>query len=407
MEALTIRQARRLALVRGGLLKPGWTGLPARASGGGKRARQGALAVIRRFGYLQLDSVSIAGARSHGLVLLSRLEGMRPSLAEELLRPGEPLFEYWGHEASWLPLELYPVFGFRRRQFRHHPWWGDLLGQHPEVADSLLRRIEAEGPIRSVDMEGSSKGGWWNLETAKRVALALWSRGDLAVRQRRNFQRIFDLRERVIPQRLMNRALPRPQALKVLLLQALAGHGWARTGTLSATWRLRNLREEIATALGELREGGEILPCDLVVGPGEKLSGWIRPQDLEMAQRLAPLRPRRDHGVLLSPFDPVLWDRGRVQRLFGFEQLLEIFKPASRRRFGYYCLPVLAGDRLIGRVDLKAHTRRGRLEVLSRHLEEGGGAREIQAMKGALDRYASGLGLALEGGGGGPGSTRR
>lgn len=395
MESLTVRQARRLALVRGGLLKPGLTGLPAKASGKGKRARDGALAVIRRFGYLQLDSVSVAGARSHALVLLSRLEGMEPVLAEELLRPGEPLFEYWGHEASWLPLELYPVFEFRRRELEHHPWWGDLVGQHPEVADSLLRRIEDEGPIRSLDMEGGSKGGWWNLETAKRVALTLWSRGDLAIRERRNFQRVFDLRERVIPEELRASPVEPEEALERLLLKALAGHGWARTGTLAATWRLRNMRVEIAAALATLQGDGRILACHLVEKDGKKVSGWIRPKDLDLAERLSSLRPRRDQGVLLSPFDPVLWDRPRVQQLFGFEQFLEIFKPAKDRVYGYYCLPVLAGEDLVGRVDLKAHTRQGRLEVLSRHLEPGGTAREESAMDSALERYASALGLDL------------
>jgi uncharacterized protein YcaQ len=128
METLSRRQARRLALARAGLLKPEWTGFPQRGTGVGKRARQAAHRVIQRFGYLQLDTVSIAGARSHVIVLLSRLTGFEPALGEALLQPTEPIFEYWGHEACWLPIELYPVFGFRRREFRHHPWWGDLVG---------------------------------------------------------------------------------------------------------------------------------------------------------------------------------------------------------------------------------------------------------------------------------------
>ncbi|MGB6369194.1 MAG: crosslink repair DNA glycosylase YcaQ family protein, partial [Thermoanaerobaculia bacterium] len=112
---LTVVEARRLALARAGLLKPEWTGMPRRASGRGQRARSASHAIIQRFGYLQLDTVAVAGARSHTLVLLSRRGGLDPRLPEELLRPGEPLFEYWGHEVSWLPLDLYPVFSFRRR----------------------------------------------------------------------------------------------------------------------------------------------------------------------------------------------------------------------------------------------------------------------------------------------------
>ena len=154
METLSPLEARRLALARAGLLKPGWTGMPARAAGRGGRARRGALDVVRRFGYLQLDTVSVAGARSHAIVLASRLEGFDPALGEELLLPGEPLFEYWGHEASWIPIELYPAFEWRRREYRHHPWWGDLIGQHPEVA----RRLTAHGARRGAAALGGHGG---------------------------------------------------------------------------------------------------------------------------------------------------------------------------------------------------------------------------------------------------------
>jgi uncharacterized protein YcaQ len=320
MRTLTIRQGRRLALARAGLLKPDWTGLPQRARGRGKRARDAAHAVIRRFGYLQLDTVSIAGARSHVIVLLSRLEGFDPALGEELLQPGAPVFEYWGHEASWIPLELYPAFEFRRREFRHHPWWGDLVGEHPDVAEGLRRRIREEGPLRSVDMEGKGSCGWWDLKIAKRVATALWSSGELAIRERRNFHRSYDLTERVIPRELLRSPLSSRKSLEVLILKALDGHGWATVGTIASTWRLRNRRQEIESALEDLRQRGDVLRCALDESSGRPLPGWITPQDLELAMRLEQVRPRRSHGVLLSPFDPVLWDRARVGRLFGFEQ---------------------------------------------------------------------------------------
>ena len=350
--------------------------------------------MLRRFGYLQLDTVSIAGARSHAIVLLSRLGGLDSDLPEELLRPGEPLFEYWGHEASWLPIELYPVFAFRRREFRAHPWWGDLAGEHPRVTDNLLRRIRDEGPLRSVDLEGRSSRGWWDLKTTKKIATQLWSSGILAIRERRNFQRSYDLVERVIPEDLLNQEVSLPDALKILLLRALAGHGWAQTGTLAATWRLRNKRREIQAALEELREAGEIEPCALRAGKTRELTGWIRPADLELAARLRRVRPRGDRGVLLSPFDPVLWDRPRVKTLFGFDQVLEIFKPAAQRVYGYYCLPVLAGDRLVARFDLKADRKAGKLNVLSLHYEDQEpSAKMCEAARSALERYASSLAL--------------
>ena len=183
---LDVRRARRLSLAKAGLLRSDASTLPRRASGSGRRARQAALEVIDRFGYLQLDTVSVAGARSHALVLLSRLEGMDPALGESLLQPGEPLFEYWGHEASWLPIELYPVFAFRRVAFRRHPWWGDLLSEHRKTATEIVERIRSEGPLRSVDLEGKSGAGWWNLKLTKRLANALWSSGELAIRERRS-----------------------------------------------------------------------------------------------------------------------------------------------------------------------------------------------------------------------------
>jgi hypothetical protein len=397
METLSLRVARRLALARAGLLKPEWTVLPARASGAGRGARAAALAVVDRFGYLQLDTVPIAGARSHVIVLLSRLEGFEPALGEALLRPGAPLWEYWGHEASWLPLDLYPALAFRRREFAVHPWWGDLLGAHPREAAELLRVIRAEGPLRSADMEGRGGHGWWELKLTKKLATALWSSGELCIRERVNFHRVYDLAERVLPPATLGADLPDADCLEVLLLRALDGHGWATTGTLTATWRLSNKRRPVADALTRLVERGAVVPCALANPAGRATPGWIRPADLELAARLERVRPRPDRGVLLSPFDPVLWDRGRTARLFGFDQLLEIFKPAAQRRYGYYCLPVLAGDRLVARVDLKADRQAGVVRVLSRRFEDGASAVDRAATHGALARFGAAVGLAPAG----------
>ncbi len=277
MESINTRAARRLALCRGGLLKPEWTGMPQRAAGRGKRARKAAHTVIDRFGYLQLDTVAIAGARSHSIVPSSRIEGFDTSLGEELLQPGEPLFEYWGHEACWLPMDLYPVFAFRREDFHHHPWWGDIVGENPEVTKRLMARIRAEGPLRTLDMEGEGSRGWWDLKIAKKVATALWSSGELAIRERKNFQRTYDLAERVIPSAYLDRPMPRGEAFAVLLLRALEGLGWSATGTLAQTWRLRNCRESVTTALDQLVEVGEITPCSLVADDGATNAGMDSP----------------------------------------------------------------------------------------------------------------------------------
>ncbi|MHC4081685.1 MAG: DNA glycosylase AlkZ-like family protein, partial [Planctomycetota bacterium] len=267
-----------------------------------------------------------------------------------------------------------------------------------DVARNLLRRIREEGPIRSVDMEGQRSRGWWNLKIAKRVAEALWSSGELAIRQRLNFQRTYDLAQRVIPEPVRRRRLKKRDGLEMLLLKALDGHGWATTGTIASTWRLRNRAKEIAATLDGLVEKGKIRPCGLETPKGRPTPGWIRPEDRQLASRLESVRPRGDRGVLLSPFDPLLWDRPRVKRLFDFDQVLEIYKPAPKRIYGYYCLPVLAGERLVARLDFKADRKRGTLRALSCRFEGTGNrrpatAKDKAAARTALARYAQALEL--------------
>lgn len=400
MELLSATEARRLALARAGLLAADGTGFPARAPSDPEGARAAALAVLRRFGYLQLDTISIAGARSHALVLLSRLEGLDPALPETLLAPGEPLFEYWGHEASWIPMELHPHFAFRRRAFRRHPWWGDVLRRHRGMVRAVLRRAREEGPFRASDLEGKGEEGWWGHKPEKRVAEALWSAGLLAIRERRGFLRTYDLPERVIPGEVLRRRVAEPAAVRDLVRIALEGHGWAEARTLAATFRLRTTRPSFRAALRRLERDGEILPCAAEVVGGGRRQGFVRPADLALARELGREEPGGGGGVLLSPFDPVLWDRARVRQLFGFEQVLEIYKPAAVRKYGYFCLPVLSGDRLVARVDLKAERDRGRLRVLSCRLEEGGTrarAAARQAARAALRRHGESLGLRVEG----------
>jgi uncharacterized protein YcaQ len=173
-------------------------------------------------------------------------------------------------------------------------------------------------------------------------------------------------------------------------------------GTIASTWRLSNRKKEIAAALDRLVEKGKIAPCALENPEGRPTPGWIRPEDRELAARLQSVRPQRDRGVLLSPFDPLLWDRSRVRRLLDFDQILEIFKPAPKRIYGYYCLPVLAGARLVARFDFKAEKKRGILRVLSCRFE-GTGTREPataqdgEAARTALTRYAEALELTPAG----------
>lgn len=399
MEDLSLSEARRLALARAGFWEAPRTIETETTPAALNRGRLSkALEAIRRTGYLQLDTVSIAGARSHAIVLFSRVPRLDPAFGEELLRPGAPLFEYWGHEVCWMPLELYPLFEFRRKEFRGRPWWTEVLRAHGKLAREVTARIQGDGPLRSADFEGPGSKGWWDHKPAKRVMEALWSSGDLAIRERRRFVRAYDLAERVIPEDLRRHEMPASESLPRLLLLALHGHGWATTGTLTATWRLRNRPREISDALRTLQDEGRVIPCALVDEDGKRKSGWIRPSDRELAESLRRRRPRGDRGILLSPFDPLLWDRARALQLFGFNQVLEIFKPKPTRVYGYYCLPVLAGERLVARVDLKADRKSGLLHALSLHYEEHNGRRapsavDVKATTGAIARFAGTLGL--------------
>jgi uncharacterized protein YcaQ len=391
---------RRLALARGGLLPSAWSGLPSKARGAGATARSAAHDVINRFGYLQLDTISVAGARSHALVLLSRLDGMDAALGEQLLVPGAPLFEYWGHAACWMPLALYPAFAFRRDRLKRHPWWGDLLASRRADANALVRRTREEGPFRSTDLEGQSGSGWWRVKDSKRLAEALWSSGELAIRERRGFQRVYDLPERVIPAEIRGQSLTIHEAFRALILLALDGHGWAGSSTIASTWNLKQTDPVFVEALRSLVEEGAIVTCAVRNG-NAATPGWIRPRDLELAARLRRIRPRVDRGVLLTSFDPLLWDRARVRRLFGFDLLLEIYVPAHKRKYGYFCMPVLAGERLVARVDVKADRGVGRLRAVSCHFENppGGGrvpASDKEAVRTALDRHAAAIGLAVD-----------
>lgn len=361
--SLDIPLARRLALYAAGLLNLQGQPFPRRLHNDDD-SRIWARRVIEHFGYLQLDTIPISGARSHSLVLASRLDGFSTATGEQLLQPGEPHFEYWGHEACWMPLSSYPVFEFRRQQYKSHPWWGNIIDEHPGEVDKILRRIETDGPVRSADLEGDRGRGFWDLKLAKKICDALWSCGELAISARNRFLRTFDLRDRVIPASYRT-AIPEDEAIRWLLLKALQGHGWATGSTMAATWRLTNRGPQIKRCISRLHEENRIVPASLKIDSKQQIAIWVTPEVLSKLDELAKWKPTDSITTLLSPFDPVLWDRSRVALLFGFDQILEIYKPAHQRKYGYYCLPVLSGENLIARVDLKAKQNIRIIEVIS------------------------------------------
>ena len=386
---ISLREARRLALHRSGLLaNEDWPRAVKRRDHIAEAA-----AAVERLGYLQLDTIPISGARSHGLVLASRLPGYRPADAESLLGCSGNLFEYWGHEVSWLPMSLYGAMEFRRQDFRNDRWWQEIVKNHPEWIKEVLGRIEAEGPLCSRDFASDNSDGTWYGRPPRRVLAALWSSGELAVRDRVGFERQFDLTERVIPGSAPA-PMPAVEGVALLLETAAALHGWATLGTLCETFRLRRKQPAVVDAVAQLLEAGRLVSCDLVGKRGQRTAGVVRPADLEKAHNLAGARGPR--GVLLSPFDPLVWDRKRAPLIFGFDSIMEFFKPAAQRKYGYYCLPVLAGEHLVSRVDLKADRKAGSFEILARHDVPVHTKRAAAAVPLALARHAAAVGLQLQ-----------
>ncbi len=388
MTSLDRKTVRRLALHRSGLLG-------ARSSRVGARSAVAAARAVDQMGYLQLDTIKVSGARSHGLVLASRLPGFATASAESLLGASRrddrapTLFEYWGHEVSWLPLRLYPALAYRRRGFRERPWYRAIVDEHPQWVDEVLARIEAEGPLRSRDFPGAPSSSGWYGRAPRQVLQALWSSGELSIQDRDGFERIYDLTERVIPADV-GPDMPEVEGIALLLENAAALHGWAEARTLTETWRLRRTRHAVGEAFALLADEGRLLRCALQVDRRTRVDGWIRPADLELLPGLAGCRGPR--AVLLSPFDPLVWDRRRAKQLFGFDAIMEFFKPAAERRYGYYCLPVLAGDRLVARVDLKTDRKRGCLTLVARHDHD---RRADAAVPRALERHCAAVGLPL------------
>ena len=308
-------------------------------------------AAIRRLTAVQLDSISTVD-RAHRLTLTARIGAYPRDTVPGLLRTGR-VFEYWAHEASLLPVELWPHF---RAVMDGHGHWGThdhALRTHADLVDPVLERIRAEGPLASRDFEGQGGGGMWNWKPAKMVLEALWDKGALAIAERRNFQRVYDLAERVIPKEWLDAPTPsEDETLRTFALLAVAARGALTEPAIREHWRLKGgkarLHHHLLALVGEgrLREvevddGGP----PFYVTPGVELDGDPAPP------------------VLVCPFDNLVWDRPLLERLFGFKHLIEVYKREHERAYGYYVLPLLAGDRFLGRADLKADRAEGVLRI--------------------------------------------
>jgi uncharacterized protein YcaQ len=316
------------------------------------------LGALRDLSCVQLDSIS-AVERSHRIVLASRV-GPYPKDAEwALLRQGKA-FEYWAHEACLLPMEDFPLLRFRMRERRVHHWFGPVIDKDPALAQRVLATIRERGPLGSRDFEGKGGGGMWNWKPAKRMLDALWTAGELVIAGRRGFQRLYELSARIIPPRILEAPIPSEgEHLRGLALRAVKARGVLTASGILEHYRISGGLSRVKPHLDALVASGELRRLEMEDGKAPVFVAKRTRLDVEP----------RDVAVLLSPFDNLLWDRVFAVRLFRFEHLIEVYKPQPQRQFGYYVLPLLVGDQLVGRADIKSQRARGTLQIKAFHRE--------------------------------------
>ena len=366
-KALSLDAARRIAVAAQGFAAPGRAGRPV-------------LEVLRALSCVQLDSIS-AVARSHHIVLASRA-GPYPDRAEWSLLTRGKAFEYWAHEACLVPIEDFPLFRYRMRERRVHHWFGPVIDSDPKLARSVLAAIRERGPLGSRDFEGKGRGGMWGWKPAKRMLDALFTAGELVIAGRTAFQRLYDLPERVIPARWLEAPAPgETQFLRGLALRAVRARGLLTAAGIREHYRIDGGTARLRPHLEALVASGELRKIELADGGA--------PAYVSRRARLDPEPP--EVAVLLSPFDNLLWDRAFAARIFGFDHLIEVYKPQPQRQFGYYVLPLLVGDRFAGRADLKSERADGVLRIRAFHPEKG--FRRTDRLDEAAARLARDIGL--------------
>lgn len=377
-ESLTAAQARRIALAAQGFAEPRPPAVDAR------RFRR----LARRLGVIQIDSVNVL-TRTHYLPAFSRLGPYDRTLLEtEAWGRKKSLFEYWAHEASFLPIEAQPLFRWRMDDFAAgRTGYGGLHRFRTEKAafiDSVLEEIARRGPLSTAELEiehRKGEGGWWGWSDGKRALEWLFWAGLITTRTRRSFERVYDLSDRVLPAAVRDAPTPtREEAQAQLLLSALAAMGVATERDLRDYYRMGV--EETRTSLSVLVQSRLAIPA--------VVAGWGQPAYLHPDAR----RPRRvDANALLSPFDNLIWFRERTERMFGVRVRLEIYTPADKRTHGYYVLPFLQGEKITARVDLKADRAAGALRVQAAHAEPDADTETPPRLAGALREMAGWLGL--------------
>src|SRR5918998_4472456 len=322
--------------------------------------------IIRRMGVLQIDSISVV-ARSPYLVLWSRIGSYEPRWLDELLAEGA-LFEYWSHAACFIPIEDYGLY--RRLMIDGGEKTRSWMQAHHEEIEHVMERVSENGPVRSAEFARTDgkAGGWWEWKPEKRALEHLFAAGELMISHRENFQRVYDLRGRVLAGALPgweDALAPTEHEVR----RALALKTVRALGVAVARWvpdYFRTPKRGAASLLEELADEGSLLRAEIEDEPA-----YVHPENAALAERVLSGRTLSSVTTLLSPFDPVVWDRTRASELFGFDYKIEVYTPAARRRYGYYSLPILHDGALVGRLDAKAHRKEGLFEVKAAHLEPG------------------------------------
>lgn len=346
--------ARRLFLDRHALIEP--------PSGPAKGADL--LALIRRLGFVQVDSVNTV-ERAHHMILWSRRQSYRPENLARLLERDRVIFEHWTHDASVIPTEFFRWWKLRfaRDARRIKDRWTGWQGAdfHDRIED-VRAHVRATGPVGTGDVgvdEARAGGGWWNWHPSKTALEYLWRTGEVCVCHRTNFAKQFDLSERVHPAECAEPAPSEAETIDWACNAALDRLGFATSGEIAAFWATVKPEEAKAWCAGALKRG-EIVEIAVEAADGTPRRCFARPGVLDAATAVADPQNRIR---ILSPFDPALRDRNRAERLFGFFYRIEIFVPEAKRQYGYYVFPVMERDRIIGRIDVKAVRAESRLAV--------------------------------------------
>jgi uncharacterized protein YcaQ len=332
----------------------------------GRATKDDVLVAIRRMGVLQIDSISVV-ARSPYLVLWSRLGAYDPVWLDELLAEGR-IFEYWSHAACFIPIEDYGLY--RRLMLDKTDKTRVWMEAHPDALEHVMGRIRDGGAVRSAEFARTDgkAGGWWEWKPEKRALEHLFAAGDLMISRRENFHRVYDLRERVLANALptwtdalspTEREVRRALALKAVRALGVAVPRWVPD-------YFRTPKKGAAGLLEELADEGSLLRATI---EDFDEPSYVHSDNAGLADEILSGSLRSSVTTLLSPFDPVVWDRARALELFGFDYKIEVYTPAARRRYGYYSLPILHDGALVGRLDAKAHRKEGRFEVKALHLE--------------------------------------